>query len=120
MPWSPITYLNLQNEIREAEKELSSNLSTFWNFIRIEPEKWNEEGYGEEGNGFWVVAIMGKQVIWYNDIEDGFNVSLYFKYGVIEEYACNQLPLNIVLLQLWNRGSNTIFGFQPGTPTSLK
>ncbi len=119
MIWSAITYLELQKEIQAAEKELPCTLSNFWNFIRIEPEKWAEKKYGEEGNGFWVVAIMGKQIIWYNDIEDGFNVSSYSSYGLIEEYACSQLTLPLFLTQLWNSGANGGTYPQHSTPMPL-
>jgi len=46
--------------------------------------------WGDMGAGFWVVAIFGNTVIWFNDIEDGFNRSQYSRFGVIDAYLCNQ------------------------------
>ena len=37
----------------------------------MEPAKWKEPNFGDEGGGFWIVAICGTKVIWNNDIEDG-------------------------------------------------
>lgn len=69
----------------------------FWEMIKIQPEKWTEKEYGEEGDGFWVVAIYGNRVLWYNDIEEGFNSSTYSEYGHIDEYACNQYSLSEII-----------------------
>lgn len=68
-----------------------------WEVVRIDPEKWNEESYGKVGGGFWVVAIIGKAVIWYNDIEEGFNVSKYKAYGTLDKYFADQSELEWVL-----------------------
>lgn len=43
------------------------------------------------------MAIYGKSVIWYNDIEDGFNRSTYETYGRFIEYRCNQDQLEWTL-----------------------
>ena len=56
----------------------------------VAPEKWNEEKYGKEGGGFWVVALIGNNVIWYNDIEESFIRSKFSSYGEIDCYWCNQ------------------------------
>jgi hypothetical protein len=72
-----------------------------WNRIKIEPKKWQEQEYGEEGNGFWAVAILGKSVIWYNDIEEGFNVSSYDDHGVIAVYWAGQNDLFTLINNLW-------------------
>jgi len=61
-----------------------------WEVVKIDPEKWTQEPWGDEGGGFCVVAIYGNTVIWYNDIEEGFNRSTYESYGRIIEYWCNQ------------------------------
>lgn len=37
-----------------------------------------------------MVAIIGNTIIWFNDIEDGFNQSSYNKVGIINEYYYNQ------------------------------
>lgn len=68
-----------------------------WLRIRIEPEKWRCSPWGDAGGGFWVVALQDDSVVWYNDIEDGFNVSKFTTRGVIDEYLCNQDSLNVVL-----------------------
>jgi len=46
------------------------------------------------------VGIIGRSVIWYNDIEDGFNISKYATYGRIDEYWCNQDELLITVKRL--------------------
>ncbi len=71
-----------------------------WEAIRIEPERWQQHPYGDPGEGFWAVAIVGKTVLWYNDIEEGFNRSRYDRYGTIEDYWCNQDELEIAMRYL--------------------
>ncbi len=71
--------------------------------LKIKPQKWQEEEYGGEGEGFWVVAIFGTEVIYYNDIEEGFNISEYENYGHIKEYWCNQSELDWVIIELYER-----------------
>jgi hypothetical protein len=88
--WEPISLNELYNEILKTEKDLNGELKNFWNLIKIVPVKWKEEEYGTLGGGFWVVAICGYKVVWYNDIEEGFNISEYKTFGKIEDYWCNQ------------------------------
>ena len=101
--WTPIVLTELKNLILEGELELNDQELNLWDLIKIEPEKWEEMDYGTEGNGFWVVAIFGREVIWYNDIEDGFNISEYKKYGKIEVYQCSQAELNWSVLAIMDR-----------------
>lgn len=82
--------------------DLQGEVWNFWQLIKIEPIKWNEKIYGKEGNGFWVVAICGQKVLWYNDIEDGFNISDYVVIGQIEGYYCNQDELSHSVARLFD------------------
>lgn len=68
--------------------------------VRIEPENWQQEPFGRRGAGFWVVAIVGESVIWYNNIEEGFNRSRYAAYGTIDHYFCNQDELDVAVQYL--------------------
>jgi hypothetical protein len=100
--WTPITLEELSEQISESEKILIDELLKFWQLIKITPEKWIENEYGKEGGGFWVVGIFGKNVIWYNDIEDGFNVSKYKNYGTISKCGFEQFDLNQIVYQVYN------------------
>ena len=73
-----------------------------WEAVRVSPHKWKEKSYGKLGDGFWVVAIVGATVIWYNDIEEGFNRSRYTSFGTIDEYWCNQDELELTLQYVLN------------------
>jgi hypothetical protein len=92
--WQPISEDKLQSLIAVAE--LSMNLSSlaFWERIRIRPIKWMLPPWGDDGGGFWVVAIVGQECIWYNDLEDGFNVSHFSKLFRIDDYGCSQCNLS--------------------------
>ena len=74
----------------------------FWKSIKVEPEKWSEKVNGNEGGGFWIVAIYDGKVIWYNDIEDGFNISKFEKFGEIKEYGCEQDEISWAITKLYN------------------
>jgi len=104
--WTPITIEKIYSLILETEKELHGDILTFWQSIKISPEKWNEETYGKEGGGFWVVGLIGKKVIYYNDIEDGFNVSDFENHGTIDEYVCNQDKLTLTIKELFDLGKS--------------
>ena len=118
--WKPITEKELYSEIWKTESELQEKYLNFWNLINISPEKWSEPNFGNEGGGFWVVAICGRKIIWYNDIEEGFNISDYTEYGKINGYYCNQDELNISVLRLFEliTFGGEIIG-QAGPPINL-
>jgi hypothetical protein len=94
MRWTPIAEAELNSRIADGESAMSPSICRLWEQIRIRPTKWKLPPWGDTGGGFWVVAIMGERVIWFNDIEDGFNLSRYNEPGVIAEYWCNQDELN--------------------------
>ncbi len=97
MTWKPFTELDLWDEINASWCRMTPPQRILWERIRIEPVKWSEASYGDERGGFWVVGLIGNTVIWYNDIEEGFNRSSYTKHGVIDQYLCNDDELNWVV-----------------------
>ncbi len=98
--WQPISEANLYDLIIESEGEMTAKERRYWDKIKIVPAKWQENSYGKIGGGFWVVGLIGNEVIWYNDIEDGFNISSYSVYGTIDEYSCNQDELHFTIKRL--------------------
>lgn len=98
--WSPIPLDELRGLIRQSEAEMDATERLLWGLVAIPPEKWALSPWGDLGGGFWAVGLIGRQVIWYNDIEHGFNVSHYEAVGVISQYWCNQDELHHVLWQL--------------------
>lgn len=99
--WKSISEVKILESIQNIEDELSAELGNFWRLIKIYPEKWQEPEYGNDGGGFWVVALAGRRVIWYNDIEEGFNISEYRQYGKIENYSCSQDQLDWTIKTLY-------------------
>jgi hypothetical protein len=117
MSWTPITFEELYDKVLKTEWELNGQLLNFWEMIKFGPEKWMEQTYGKEGGGFWVVAVVGHRVIYYNDIEEGFNISKFTKHGTIDEYWCNQDDLGVAVKELFGLiefGGN--IGGQAGPP----
>lgn len=94
--WRALSEIELAALLSDAAAGMTDKEKRYWEAVKIPPEKWEEETYGAQGGGFWAVGLLGKSVLWYNDIEDGFNVSSFSKYGRIDEYWANQddlLPL---------------------------
>ena len=102
MDWKPISEADLWDDINGAYERMSLQQRKVWEVVKIQPEKWQQEPWGNEGKGFWVVAIIGNSVIWFNDIEDGYNQSTYTKYGEFDDYWCNQDELEWAVQKIIN------------------
>lgn len=66
--WNPIELADLLESIRASEAVMEADGRRLWEMIRIEPTKWRQHPWGDGGGGFWVVGLIGRQVLWYNDI----------------------------------------------------
>jgi hypothetical protein len=67
--------------------------------------------------GFWAVAVDDDRVLWYNDVEDGFNVSRFARRGEIprDEYWCNQSSLRQMLPALRGRPGEAVADWRTST-----
>jgi hypothetical protein len=93
MTWEPISEARLLSGIEADELTMEPQALAIWKLVRIRPVKWSLSPLGDLGGGFWVVALVGQECVWFNDIEDGFDISPFSKFGVIGDYRCSQLEL---------------------------
>jgi hypothetical protein len=113
MTWSPTSEDEIQSLIASEVRQMQPPLVAFWESVKINPVRWSLPPWGDSGGGFWVVAVMGQQCIWFNDVEDGFNASRFESFGIIAEYWCNQLRLH----QCLSRSFETLMQAIAGKPT---
>lgn len=96
--WDPISLKELNDLITQSVAQMEAPARDLWELVRLDrPVKWQLSPWGDEGGGFWVVAILGQKAVWYNDIEDGFNVSRYSTSGLLNEYWCSHDELHHVV-----------------------
>ena len=94
--WAPISRNDLDALVARDLAECPPDEAAFFSSIAAEPVKWSQSPFGDEGGGFWVIGIWEDNVLWYNDIEEGFNISCFETPGTIpaSEYWCNQDTLH--------------------------
>jgi len=120
--WRPISREELHLLVAESLGSAAAEGRRIFDLVRIIPEKWALPPWGDEGGGFWVVGVLGRYAIWYNDIEEGFNVSVYCEWGLLADYTCDQLELHHWLFRLSSAiaGGDGVFpGMSLGPPESV-
>jgi hypothetical protein len=98
MSWESLSREELEALLTEGLEQADDVVREAWDAMRIEPEKWQRSPWGDAGGGFWVVAERDGLVVWFNDIEDDFNVSTFTCRGVIDPYTSSQGGILEVLL----------------------
>ena len=119
--WTPISEAEIREKLASAWKRMEPPQKRLWEAISADPVKWQQEPFGSQGGGFWIVAIYGSNVIWYNDIEDGFNRSHWSTFGKIDDYWCNQDELEWTVQHLLDEleGKKLVGGYF-GPPEQLQ
>jgi hypothetical protein len=103
MAWNPISLDAMMDLIAEGEAEMEQDMLASWNLIKTAPEKWDQESYRDEEVKFWVVGLAGKTAIYYQDIEEGFNISGFTTYGHLDETGYEQDELQWTMKKLFTR-----------------
>src|SRR4051812_29968801 len=83
MDWEPISKESLDELVAEGLAEATAEERVVFARAAVTPTKWQLSPWGDLGGGFWALAVMEDRVLWYNDIEDGFNVSHFVSRGTI-------------------------------------
>src|SRR5574340_1621579 len=100
--WEPISESALVARIEQGRARMPEARRRLWDSIRIPPERWQQHPYGDAGGGLWVVGLIGRISLWYNDIEDGFNRSVYSTYGILDDYWRNDVELVVTIAYVAN------------------
>lgn len=82
---------------------MSPSQGAFWESVKIRPLEWSLSPWGDAGGGFRVVAKCSNVIVYYNDIEGGFECSCFSESGAIGEYGANQDELNRALSRMAER-----------------
>lgn len=86
--WIPVSETKLLALLDQAERHMQGDLSQVWQSIRLpEAELWQQHPWGDEGCGFWVVAVFGRTCVYFNDITGGFCQSSFRDWGIIDSYS---------------------------------
>ena len=95
----PISLKELNNIIETSVAVMDTEVLCFWNSIKIVPEKRQVPYYINE-DYFWIVGKIKNYMIYYNDIEEGFNISLENNLSYIEVTSAEQDELYFALIKL--------------------
>ncbi|HEY5748405.1 MAG TPA: hypothetical protein VIU12_20185 [Chryseolinea sp.] len=98
---NPISLDTIMNLVAEGETEMEQDTLTLWNAIKMTPEKWSQVSYPDKRIEFWVVGLIGKTAIYYNDIEEGFNISGFKTYGHLDDWGYEQDELPWAMIKLF-------------------
>ena|SRR6266545_2368443 len=104
----PVSPIELDQIIQRDLAACSDEQRAFFPVVAFQPIRWRQSPWGGQSGGFWAVAAHEDRVLWYNEIEQGFNVSRFTTWGTIpdNEYWCNQDPLQWALPQLMAKPRN--------------
>ena len=73
-----------------------------WDVIAIDPEQWNHQTSAGNDHRIWVIALIGRTVISYNDVEHGFGRSSFVRYGEIAQLGWGQSGLETAVQDVLN------------------
>lgn len=120
--WQPASIEDIDRFLIRSIEVMGPEQRRLFDLARIPPQKWALPPWGDEGGGFWVVATIGHWALWYNDIEEGFNLSTFSSRGLLDEYTCDHLELFHWMNRLASfvAGGTDFPGVRLGTPQPLE
>ncbi len=94
--WKPISKEELDKIIESDLKKCNSQQLAFWEKYSVNLRKAPIDRFNEIESVF-VVAMKDNEAMYYEDIEEGFNISPLDNNGKILERGCNQNDLSVAL-----------------------
>ena len=99
MIWKPITKKELEKIICDQCLELNSEELIYFREIQVPFRKSRISRSGKIEEVF-IVAELADKVVFYEDIEEGFEISTLNEEGIIREYGASQFTIKHIIKQL--------------------
>jgi hypothetical protein len=115
MKWIPATLDEVTEILKSDLAKCDPEMIPIFEQYAVEPHFAPIERYGKIENVV-VVAQKSGDVIYWEDVECGFNVSPIGPDGRILEHWCNQDPLTVALYRLDQLPENRDFNWGPAKP----
>jgi len=112
--WQPATIEEVNEIVSKDLKDCDEQQLAAFEKYRVEPFSAPIVQYGQT-ESVVVVPRNGDQVIYYEDVEDGFNLSPISSDGRVLEHWCNQDELRLAL-NAWIEGRRLWGKFGPAVP----
>lgn len=113
MDWKPTTIDEVKNIIQNDLADCDNEQIEVFERFRLQPYLAPIIRYGSLDNVF-VVARKGDEVIYWEDVEEGFNLSPIAPDGRILQHRCNQDELRLAL-NSWIEGRKRPVRLGPAT-----
>ena len=94
--WEPISATELEELVNKQLNDCGPELIAVFERYKVNPFRAPIDRYGREEHVF-VVARKGDEVMYFEDVEDGFNLSPISTDGKILEHWCNHDDLKYAL-----------------------
>ncbi len=104
MTWEPYTRAQVERIVEEQLLQCTPEQAAMFEQHRVPLRLAPIERYGKDERVF-VVAQRGKEVLYWEDVEEGFNTSPIDESGRILEHWCSQDELTHVMYR-WIHGHN--------------
>jgi hypothetical protein len=111
MEWRPATVEEVRKIVSEDLRECDAEQVAAFNRYAVEPYVAPIVRHGKT-ESVVVIARRGDEVMYWEDIEEGFNVSPVGLDGRILEHRCNQDELRFAL-NAWMKGRERAVSFGP-------
>jgi hypothetical protein len=103
MSWKPTNRREIEEILAQQVADLSEDERQAFERFRLEPYQAPITRYGKNEKVF-VVARNGDEVMYWEDVEEGFNISPFDRSGQITQHWCNQDSLKFALARWLGRG----------------
>lgn len=100
--WRPATREEVQAIVAVHQLALGNEQRELFDQIRIEPRACQIERSGQL-EAVFVVARVGEAVVFWEDVEEGFELTAPDADGVLRDYGASQFELRHVLSQVLDR-----------------
>jgi len=88
--------------INDGRERMNVTQRRLWDVISIDPEPWVCASSTGKHHTVWVVALIGRSVISYNDAEAGFDRSTFLRYGEVLKLGWGQDDLEVSVQHVLN------------------
>jgi len=102
--FEPITENELAELVKEQKILLSEKELSFFNAIEVPFEKVEIERSGNI-ESVYVVAKHGGKIVFYEDVEEGFEITEIDGTGIIKNYGASQFELKHIIYKLMNENT---------------